>query len=492
MIAAGDGVEQDVEITLPATLPLDAVPGGPVDGWFLAVIADPLALVPETDELDNAAVSVGRIPVDGGALAVVTTALPDGAVGSPYGVQLRASGGGAALIWVATGLPAGLSIDNATGWLSGVPGAAGEASVLLSVADGLTSANATLALSIAPSTLPLTITSRELPAAAFGVSYEGELQAVGGCAPYAWRESTDPVAMPAGLTLSSDGLLTGQPRLDGSFSFEVEVRDACAGVSRQSLSLRVLSPGRLTLVSDPLPTGVVGVDYEVRLHAAGGKAPYTWAVVQTKRLPGSAGDRGDTLEAAAPPGLLLSTTGLLAGRPTAAGVFLVTVLATDADGAQDVATLQLAIRYEQGLAIVTGSLPDAVAGDDYAVELLASGGEGFLTWRIIDGQALPDGLALTAEGLLEGSAALDALEGDDARRFAFIVEVRDASNRLAVKALSIRLHADRPKPWVAPVTEAPAADPGCSAGGRRGGLAGLVVALALLVSRRRASRPRAS
>lgn len=488
VIAVGDEREQDVTISIPGTLPLDAVPGGPVDGWFVAVIVDPLALVPETDELDNAAIGVGRVPVDGGALSIATSLLPDAAVGSPYGVQLRASGGGGALRWSARGLPAGLSIEEASGWLWGVPGSAGAATVTLEVTDGTTSAEATLPLLVSASSLPLTVTTRELPAAGFGASYELLLTAVGGCAPYTWRESTSPRALPAGLTIAADGLLSGQPRLDGSFAFEVEVRDACDVAVRQSLSLRVLPPGRLTLVSDPLPAAVVGVDYEERLHVAGGKAPYGWEVVQTKRLPLAAGDRGETLAGVPPPGLLLSTTGVLAGRPTAAGVFLLTVLATDADGAQDAATLQLTIRFEQGLAIVTGALPDAVAGDDYSVELLAAGGEGFLSWRIIDGQALPDGLELAPEGILEGSVVDSALDGEPERRFAFIAEVKDASNRVAVKALSIRVLAERPKPWVAPVQTVPEADPGCSTGGRGGAVGGLVVALALLLTRRRAAR----
>lgn len=57
------------------------------------------------------------------ALSIVTTALPSATVGSSYQAQLSASGGTDHYAWSVTGgsLPAGLSLDAATGTISGVP-----------------------------------------------------------------------------------------------------------------------------------------------------------------------------------------------------------------------------------------------------------------------------------------------------------------------------------------------------------------------------------
>ncbi len=85
------------------------------------------------------------------ALAVETTSLPGAVVGTPYAVQLDASGGIDARQWsLGSGaLPVGLSLS-AEGILSGTPVAPARASVVVRVADSSGSAQRTLALEVAP------------------------------------------------------------------------------------------------------------------------------------------------------------------------------------------------------------------------------------------------------------------------------------------------------------------------------------------------------
>jgi hypothetical protein len=83
-------------------------------------------------------------------LAVTTGSLPSGRVGAPYSAAAIAQEGTPPYSWQASGLPAGLSIDPASGKISGTPSTAGTAQVRLRVGDrfGIVANSAPLALKI--------------------------------------------------------------------------------------------------------------------------------------------------------------------------------------------------------------------------------------------------------------------------------------------------------------------------------------------------------
>jgi hypothetical protein len=143
------------------------------------------------------------------------------------------------------------------------------------------------------------------------------MEVEGGTGPYTWALASGSAPLPAGLSLSSSGLLSGAPTAIGTTSFNVEVTDAGGFKDQQVLSLTVLSDLQ-QLTGATLPTAVVGLGYEVSLAASLGLAPYDWSV--------SAG--------ALPAGLNLSTAGVISGTPTAAGEVTVTIKVTDAEGAE--------------------------------------------------------------------------------------------------------------------------------------------------------------
>ena len=82
----------------------------------------------------------------------------------------------------------------------------------------------------------------------------------------------------------------------------------------------VVSPGSL-------PEGEVGEAYSETFSASGGAAPFTFAVTDGARRAAVA-----AAVAGLPPGLTLSSDGLLSGTPAEAGEFSFTVTATDANG----------------------------------------------------------------------------------------------------------------------------------------------------------------
>jgi hypothetical protein len=68
-------------------------------------------------------------------LAITTSILPPGTTGSSYSTALTAAGGTGPYTWSATGVPAGLSINESTGEISGTPTAAGTSTVTVTVRD---------------------------------------------------------------------------------------------------------------------------------------------------------------------------------------------------------------------------------------------------------------------------------------------------------------------------------------------------------------------
>ena len=84
----------------------------------------------------------------------------------------------------------------------------------------------------------LIITSVTFHAAEVGVAYAPvTLGAIGGRAPYTWTANSG--TLPTGLTLSSDGKVSGTPSVAGTFSFVVRVDDAAGGAAGVPRSLTV-------------------------------------------------------------------------------------------------------------------------------------------------------------------------------------------------------------------------------------------------------------
>jgi hypothetical protein len=87
-------------------------------------------------------------------LAISTTTLPAGTVGTAYSATLAATGGVSPYTWSASGLPSGLSMS-AAGTISGMPTAAGTQNAAVTIQDSTgTTASASLPVAIGSSSLP--------------------------------------------------------------------------------------------------------------------------------------------------------------------------------------------------------------------------------------------------------------------------------------------------------------------------------------------------
>ncbi|MBM4516576.1 hypothetical protein GS432_09765 [Rhodococcus hoagii] len=83
----------------------------------------------------------------------------------------------------------------------------------------------------------LTVTTGNLPAATVGTAYSQTLAVAGGTGTKTWSVATG--TLPAGLTLSSAGVITGTPTAAGTSNFTVKVDDSVSGSALKPLSIVV-------------------------------------------------------------------------------------------------------------------------------------------------------------------------------------------------------------------------------------------------------------
>ena len=142
---------------------------------------------------------------------------------------------------------------------------AGTSSFTVRVADAGGQAD-TQALSIVINLFnPPNITTTTLQGVIVGQSYNQTLQANGGIGALTW--SVPPGSLPAGLTLSPAGTISGIPTSAGTFNFTVTVRDTLNQSDTQDLSIAVSAPLEITTTS--LPAAKEGQAYSYNLAKLG-------------------------------------------------------------------------------------------------------------------------------------------------------------------------------------------------------------------------------
>jgi len=364
-----------------------------------------------------------------GSLTIATSSLPDGAVNQPYSATLTGSGGTPPYAWAVTpALPTGLTLDTATGAITGTPTTQGTTTHTFSLRDSSIPAQTvqqSLNVTIAPPGAALTITTTALPNGTVGQAYSRPVQATGGTGARTWTITAG--TLPQNLNLDpASGVISGTPTAPGTSSFTVRVADAAGQSDTQALAITITTvpppPNPPTITTTTLPAGTVNQPYSQPVEVTGGTGALTWSII-AGALPANLN--------------LNSTNGAIFGTPTVAGTSSFTVRVQDAGGLSDVRALAITINPPAPPDIVTTTLPAGTLGQPYNQTLQAIGGTGARTWSISAG-SLPQDLNLdSTTGVISGTPTVPGPSS-------FTVQVLDAAGQSDQQALSIVINLSNP------------------------------------------------
>ena len=358
-------------------------------------------------------------PADGSLLVC-----PTFQVGQTVNMQLLAHDGCDTYRWEITNgaLPEGLSMSS-SGLVSGTPRAATQTTPWVTVHDltaseggpswcgGDNHSERQFVFNVGPG---ISIQDQSVPGGTIGQPYSKQLTVwsvthlnptQGGPTTATWSIASG--SLPAGVTLSPAGVLSGTPTAEGAYTFVVKAATGNAS-DTETETLTVRQP----LVVSPFIArkAEVGIAFTNSQTATGGSGTFTWSISK----------------GALPSGLALGTNGTITGTPVVAGRYTFTVTATDTEARAKGVDVTLVVSPK--LSLKTVKLKAGKTGQAYRLKLVTVGGVGPMTWTATG--KLPRGFRLGRTGLLFGTPT-------KAGAYRITVTVTDSLGAVAKKTLTL-------------------------------------------------------
>jgi large repetitive protein len=219
------------------------------------------------------------IPIEGAGLLPITWSIDGGTAPNRALKQVA---------WTGGGLPSGLSFDQFTGQIRGKAAAPFTgASFTLRATNSAGTASRVFTLNglDVSSGSPVFVTP-SLPRAKVGVNYEGYDVAgryiyVNGKTPMTYSIVSG--SLPAGINMSSIGLLNGTPTTPGTYTFTVRATNSLGSADR-AFTIEVVAAGSAlpVILNAKIPDAVVNsvvMYHNTMVVASGAATPITWSTV---------------------------------------------------------------------------------------------------------------------------------------------------------------------------------------------------------------------
>ncbi len=308
---------------------------------------------------------------------------------------------------------------------------------------------AVLAALAHPAFSQFAITPTSLPAGVVNEGYAAGIS-ITNSASITWTWAIISGTLPPGVGLTPGtnfATFSGTPTAAGNYSFTVQATEnivtTAPTVLTQSYTIQIAS--QLVVTTSGLAAASLGLSYSQPLQATGGVPPYNWAAGSSSPsfVSSAGGVRRERARLAAapvpsgglPPGLTLSSSGVISGVPTQLGSFTFNVTVNDSSTTDEqfaTATFTIVVNPASALNIITTSpLPGGNLGLPYSIPLRAQGGAIPYTWSLVSG-TIPPGLTLGAAGSLTGTPT-------QAGNYTFTLMVTDALGDTATATYSVTI-----------------------------------------------------
>ncbi len=209
--------------------------------------------------------------------------------------------------------------------------------------------------------------------------------------------------LPTGLTLATNGTLSGIPAQTGTFPITVKATDGSNCVGIGATYTLVIGCQTIIVTNPATTTGTVNAAFSQTFTQTGGVGATAFSL------------NSGTL----PTGLTLSANGTLSGIPAQTGTFPITVKATDGNNCVGIGATYTLVIGCQTIIVTNPAITTGTVNAAFSQTFTQTGSLGATTFSLNSG-TLPTGLMLSTGGVLSGTPT-------QAGSFLITVKVTDAN-----------------------------------------------------------------